>query len=201
MQRASCSTAQRHQVARETDSLTGVQQPPLPDDEKSQIKSLITGLMLSTPPVVRSQISEALSIISSHDFPAAWPTLLPELVEKLRGGDPATVNGVLLTAASIYDRYRGQYMSEKLNKELEYSQNFVKPLLDVFVGLRAQVEASAGAAEPLRLVLSSARYAVDIFYSLNSPGLTEVRGVLRCNVCRRTGGGSGGVGDDFVNHV
>lgn len=162
-------------MARETDSLTGVQQPPLPEDEKSQIKALITGLMLSTPPVVRSQISEALSIISSHDFPAAWPTLLPELVDKLRGGDPATVNGVLLTAASIYDRYRGQYMSEKLNKELEYSQNFVKPLLDVFVGLRAQVEANANAAEPLRLALSSARYAVEIFYSLNSPGLTEVR--------------------------
>lgn len=106
---------------------------------QAQIKSLITGLMLSTPPVVRSQISEALSIVSSHDFPAHWPTLLPELVEKLRTGDAATVNGVLLTAASIFERYRGQYMSEKLNKELEYSQNFVQPLLDVFVGLRPQV--------------------------------------------------------------
>ena len=88
-------------MARETDSLTGVQQPPLPDDEKAQVKALITGLMLSTPPVVRSQISEALSIISSHDFPAAWPTLLPELVEKLRGGDPAT------NAAAVRDMLDG----------------------------------------------------------------------------------------------
>ena len=39
---------------------------------QEQIKGLITGLMLSTPPVVRAQLSEALSIISEHDFPTRW---------------------------------------------------------------------------------------------------------------------------------
>ena len=29
--------------------------------------------MLSAPPLVRAQLSEALSLISSHDFPAKWP--------------------------------------------------------------------------------------------------------------------------------
>ena len=37
------------------------------------IKQLITSLMLSAPPLVRAQLSEALSLISSHDFPAKWP--------------------------------------------------------------------------------------------------------------------------------
>lgn len=161
-------------VAQETDSLTGVQQQPMAEDEKNQVKQLITGLMLSTPPAVRAQVSEALSIISSHDFPAAWPTLLPELVSKLTGGsEPGSVNGVLLTAASIFERYRGQYMTEELNKELEYSQHFITPLVATFKGLRPKIEAAAGNADLLRVLLSSACHASHIFYSLNSPGLTE----------------------------
>lgn len=39
---------------------------------QDQIKAHITDLMLSAPPRVRAQLSEALSIISSHDFPAKW---------------------------------------------------------------------------------------------------------------------------------
>lgn len=62
--------------------------------------------MLSAPPRVRAQLSEALSLISSHDFPARWPSLLPHLVEKLGSDDPQLVNGVLSTADSIYQRYR-----------------------------------------------------------------------------------------------
>ena len=45
---------------------------------QEQIKSLLTGLMLSTPPLARAQLSEALSVVSSHDFPRKWATLLPE---------------------------------------------------------------------------------------------------------------------------
>lgn len=53
---------------------------------QDQVKAHITDLMLSTPPRVRAQLSEALSIISSHDFPARWPSLLPHLVEKVGRG-------------------------------------------------------------------------------------------------------------------
>lgn len=73
---------------------------------QEQIKSLIVDLMLSAPQRVRSQLSEALSIISSHDFPAKWHTLLPLLIDKLRTDDMQLVNGVLSTADSIYQRYR-----------------------------------------------------------------------------------------------
>ena len=50
---------------------------------QEQIKALIINLMLHTPPSVRAQVSEALTIISSHDFPARWQGLLPELIAKL----------------------------------------------------------------------------------------------------------------------
>jgi exportin-2 (importin alpha re-exporter) len=78
----------------------------IPDGEKEQVKAHITDLMLSAPPRVRAQLSEALSIISSHDFPARWQGLLPHLVAKLGSPDPQLVAGVLSTADSIYLRYR-----------------------------------------------------------------------------------------------
>ena len=59
---------------------------------QEQIKSLLTGLMLSTPPLARAQLSEALSVVSSHDFPRKWATLLPELIERLKTGDASTVH-------------------------------------------------------------------------------------------------------------
>jgi hypothetical protein len=96
---------------------------------QEQIKSLLTGLMVSTPPLVRAQLSEGLSVISSYEFPAKWPTLLPELISRLEAGDAGTVHGVLETANSIYKRYRNQFMSTALSDELSYSQQFVQPLL------------------------------------------------------------------------
>jgi hypothetical protein len=78
---------------------------------QEQVKAHITDLMLSAPPRVRAQLSEALSIISSHDFPARWQTLLPHLVDKMASPDQQLVNGVLSTADSIYQRYRHVHSS------------------------------------------------------------------------------------------
>ena len=85
--------------------------------------------MLSSPPLARAQLSEALSEISGHEFPARWPELLPELIRRLGAGTPAEVSGVLETANSIYKRYRNAFMSEALSRELAYSQQLVEPLL------------------------------------------------------------------------
>lgn len=141
------------------------------DDEKEQIKGIITELMLKAPPQVRLQLSEALTIISSHDFPRRWPTLLPQLLEKMQTEDPSILNGVLTTADSIYQRYRGQFLTEKLNKELEYSQQLVRPLLTVAQQLQAHCKSAVGDELPLHF--KNAQLTLSIFYSLNSPGLTE----------------------------
>jgi exportin-2 (importin alpha re-exporter) len=90
------------QVVSEHDAYGGIQQ--LPDAEKAQIKVTLPGLMLATPPLVQAQLSEALSIICSQDFPVNWPNLLPELVRRLDGADLATTSGVLATANSIFKR-------------------------------------------------------------------------------------------------
>ena len=62
-----------------------------------------------------AQLSEGLVIISAADFPAAWPTLLVELVAKLgpavAAGDWVTAVGVLDTAARCGRRGRDRAVS------------------------------------------------------------------------------------------
>eukprot|EP00887_Chlorella_sp_A99_P002133 scaffold21.g2133.t1 len=163
-----------HWVAKESDGLSaGV--AAIPDAEKDAIKAHITDLMLRAPPRVRAQLSEALSIVSSHEFPARWQGLLPHLVQKLAAGadDPPLANGVLSTADSIYQRYRNQFMTPELSSELEYSQQLVKPLLAALQATSRRVAEATGDAAALHLLLSNVQLIASIFYSLNSPGLTE----------------------------
>ncbi len=146
---------------------------------QEQIKGLITGLMLSTPPVVRAQLSEALSIISEHDFPTRWQGLLPQLIDRLKTGDAPTINGVLETLNSIYKRYRSQFMTGKLNEELKYSQQLIVPLWETLKRLSVQLQSNSADLSRIKQILSSIRLVCRIFYSLNSPGLTQVK-TMKC---------------------
>ncbi|KAG1661631.1 hypothetical protein FOA52_002861 [Chlamydomonas sp. UWO 241] len=159
-------------VPSDSAAYSGAQQIPQP--EKEQVKALLPGLMLSTPNLVQSQLSEALSIICGHDFPRQWPGLLSELVERLNTADLQSINGVLATANSIFKRYRNQYGSDAMVHELEGSQNtFAVPLLETMVKLARMLPATSDASQ-LRLLLSAIRYANRIFFSLNAPGLTPL---------------------------
>ena len=153
--------------------------------------------MLSTPSLVQSQLSEALSVICSHDFPVRWPTLLPELVERLTSSyDLHVINGVLATANSIFKRYRNKHGTNELVQELESSQNmFAGPLLDTLKKLSRQIPACLAEPVLLRQLLSSVRYVCRIFFSLNAPGLTPVGGWvgLGRDSAGRGGGGGGGL--------
>ena len=113
--------------------------------------------MLSAPPAVRAQLSEALAVIGKYDFPSRWPELLPDLVARLQRANSAAAaeaaaaaqappscpaasaasapslaatHGVLATANAICKRYRGAFMTDSLSAELEYSQRLAGPLLD-----------------------------------------------------------------------
>jgi exportin-2 (importin alpha re-exporter) len=101
------------QVDPDPELFGGADVPPIADDEKEQIKGLITTLMVSTPSRVQSQLSEALTIISQHDFPGKWQALLPELTLKLKeqGNDFTVVVGVLETANSVFKRFRNAFMT------------------------------------------------------------------------------------------
>ena len=67
-------------------------------------------------------------------------------------------------------------MSAELNKDLAYSQQLVQPLLQTLQKLVKQLESTPGSESALcTQLLHAIRLALRVFFSLNSPGLTEVR--------------------------
>ncbi|CAM8884566.1 unnamed protein product [Rhodiola kirilowii] len=151
---------------------------PITHFEKEQIKSLIVQSMLASPPRVQAQLSEALTVIGKHDFPQAWPTLLPELVAGLRqASDYAAVNGILGTANSIFKKFRYQYKTNELLLDLKYClDNFAAPLLEIFLKNASLFDSKVAAAAPsveLKPLLESQRLCCRLFYSLNFQDLPE----------------------------
>ena len=51
------------------------------------------------------QLSDAISIIGREDFPEKWPTLLTDMISKIKSGNFHVINGVLRTAHSVFKRY------------------------------------------------------------------------------------------------
>jgi len=92
----------------------------IPEADRGLIKTHITNLMLTSPKKVQAQLSQALSIISQADFPAQWPNLLPELVQKMETGNYDVILGVLETMNSITYRYRVEMASNTLWAEVKY---------------------------------------------------------------------------------
>ena len=96
---------------------------PITLSDRGTIKTHLISLMVSQPRIVQSQLGQALAIISSHDFPAKWSNLLPELVSRLNAPDvdakPEQLVGVLEVMHSIFYRYRIEVKSERLWQELK----------------------------------------------------------------------------------
>lgn len=155
--------------------------PRIQGPEKEQIKSLIVPLMLSSSPRIQSQLSEALAVISKHEFPKSWPQLLPDLVSNLQkastASDYVSVNGILNTANSIFKKFRYQYKTNDLLLDLKYClDNFAAPLLEIFLKTAQLIDFAAGpagTAETLRPLFESQRLCCRIFYSLNFQELPE----------------------------
>ncbi|KAL8139815.1 hypothetical protein V2J09_005836 [Rumex salicifolius] len=154
---------------------------PIPDPEKEQIKALIVSLMLQASPRIQSQLSEALVVIGQHDFPKAWPSLLPELVSMLQKavevGEYVAINGILGAVNSLCKKFRYQYQTTDIRLDLKYClDNFAAPLSQLFSQTAALIEsrASSGAqAADLKPLFESQRLCCRISYSFNFQELPE----------------------------
>ena len=145
--------------------------------------------MVYTPFEVRSQVGEALNLISIKDFPQRWPELIPALAQQLTcqdlsiaRGQAAMCNaagcdrarpGVLETANSVFKRFRNTYMSSQVSHDLEVSQKgMLKPLLNTLRYMNLQLATTD--KHQLESVCCCVRLIFRIFYSLNIFGITEV---------------------------
>lgn len=142
--------------------------------ERNGIKSSIINLMLSTPVQVRVQISEAVSIISKHDFPEHWNDLLDSLTRHLASGNVEVVVGVLTTADSIFKRYRYASKSDKLWMEIKFVLNsFATPLLQVFSQCYSSINNSLSDKASLSTLFEVMTLVSNIFLSLSSQDFPE----------------------------
>ncbi|GMH57143.1 hypothetical protein TrRE_jg1642, partial [Triparma retinervis] len=80
----------------------------VPQGDRKPIKDNLVQLMCNCPggSSVKSQLSEAISLISKADFPKDWTNLLPDLIGKFSSTETSTIHGVLETISSILKRFR-----------------------------------------------------------------------------------------------
>ena len=155
--------------------------------EKDQIKGVLVGLMLSQPPRVAAQLGEALSLVAACDFPDRWPQLLPELVSKLASLEPAVVNGVLSCTDAIVYRFREQYKTVELVKDIKYVLGLLAvPLLELLKATGARLAGQEGQqASVARQLLTTVLHVCRIFYSLNYqelPGAADATDAVRSSL-------------------
>ncbi|KAI9288300.1 putative importin-alpha export receptor [Umbelopsis sp. AD052] len=155
----------------------------VPDDEnankiypedRAAIKSQIVDLMISVPERLQFQVSEALSIIASSDFPEDWQELLPTLISKFSTTDYQVNNGVLQTAHSIFKPWRSQFRTDTLFMDIKYVlDNFCEPYRQLFATTDKLITDYANDAAALQILSQSLLLLVKIYYDLNCQDLPE----------------------------
>ena len=96
---------------------------PISSRDRNHIKEHIVDLMTRSPEHIQQQLSDAIMVIGKCDFPEQWPTLLDTMVRQFQ--QPSTqnsfqsINGVLKTAHSLFERYRYEPKSDELWLEIK----------------------------------------------------------------------------------
>uniref|UniRef100_A0A0D9UYL1 Importin N-terminal domain-containing protein n=1 Tax=Leersia perrieri TaxID=77586 RepID=A0A0D9UYL1_9ORYZ len=152
----------------------------LPPNDCAIIKAHLLQLLLTAPPLIQAQLSEALAAAAASDFPSKWESLLPSIVSSLgtalSAGDVPATNPLLAAAASLFTRFRNTFDNNAIRIDLKYSlDNFAAPLLEVFLSTSRRLQAAAATVTrpESRPVFECLRLCCEIFYSLNSIDLPE----------------------------
>lgn len=142
--------------------------------DRTMIKTNLVELMCTVPPQIQSQISEAISIIAEVDYPEKWDGLLPNLIGKFSSNDDNVVNGVLMTADSIFRRFRHVQRSDELYRVIIYTLNQIQdPLMKLFVHTGTLTDALVNDPAQLKPKMESLRLVASILYSLVFQDLPE----------------------------
>jgi len=162
-------------------------------DDQNFIKTAIVRVMLHCDKNSQRLLSEAITIIASHDFYRKWDTLLPELIEKLKSEQNfENICGVLRIIESITCRYPDKEQNVSLVEEIRYIlelfqdlwltllRKWSQPIVESF-GTQTpsqgppQSVVSGGAPQinQVRYQILSLEQLILIFFDLNSVDLIE----------------------------
>ena len=130
--------------------------------------------MLKAPESLQRQLNDTVSIIGRQDFPAKWPNLIQEMVDKFGTGNFHIINGVLRIANSMFNRYRFEFKSNKLWTEFKLVlERFAKPLMDLFTTLMDMAAQQQNNPVAIKVIYNSLIIICKIFYSPNYEDLAE----------------------------
>lgn len=144
---------------------------------RESIKREITKIMLNSSSHIQRQLSESITIIASHDFPAQWPWLITELESSLKDNQNTNLDkilGVLQTAHSVFRRYRHELQSDRLWLEIKMViESFAQPFTDRFKDLFALIKSTSGDSPDLSKVYQAILLCSKIYLSLITQDLPE----------------------------
>ena len=146
----------------------------VPAADRDLIKNNLVELMCKVPPQIQAQCSESIALIAASDFPSKWDHLLEDLVGRFADGDWSVVNGVLLTANSIFKRFRYVQRSDDLYADILYVLTRIQePITRLFNTIVAQLDGHRNNVQESKWRLAALRSICRIFYSLNYQDLPE----------------------------
>ena len=112
-------------------------------------------------------------VLQVCDFPAEWPQLLPYMIEQFKLQDFNVINGVLQTAETLFDRYRGEYECDTVNRELRHILDTTfSALMELFTGL-VELTKTTTDIPTLKSLFHSLVLLSRIFYDLNYVTIPE----------------------------
>lgn len=130
--------------------------------------------MLRSPDSIQKQLSDAISIIGKFDFPNKWPELIDQMVEKFGTGDFHIINGVLVTAHSLFKKYRHMFKSNELWTEIKLVlDRMAQPLTGLMLATMNLAQVHAENEQALKIIYSSLVLVCKVFNSLNFQDLPE----------------------------
>ncbi|CAJ0644672.1 10954_t:CDS:2 [Entrophospora sp. SA101] len=163
-QRPNFSISLLQLVTNDTLEITEEESKIQPEIRKT-IKDTIIDILIAVPTTLQTQLIESITIIADSDFPDDWENLLPKLIHNFSQDDFVRNNAILLTAHSIFKKWKHQFKSDPLYKEINY-------VLDIFCEPFFQLlQQNNNNKENLQLFSNTLLLLLKVFYDLNCQDL------------------------------
>ena len=125
----------------------GVNKPALSTDDKIFVKeNIFEAAVGATTKSGRATLAEAISQISSFDFPGDWQSLLPQIQTALQGGDLTRTTHTLQVVRLLLKHF--EFRSRERREPIEWLVNHLFPSIEpIFM----QVVQVAGGGDPAQI--------------------------------------------------
>nr|CAG8526180.1 1185_t:CDS:10 [Entrophospora candida] len=139
---------------------------------RKTIKDTIIDILIAVPTTLQTQLIESITIIADSDFPDDWENLLPKLIHNFSQDNFVRNNAILLTAHSIFKKWKHQFKSDPLYKEINYVLDiFCEPFFQLLQATDAYIEQNNNNKENLQLFSNTLLLLLKVFYDLNCQDL------------------------------